>query len=67
VVWGREEEFYFDTWRVLDRDFGTYTLPHFSWVPKIDTVVLDSPEATGAHVLQLPLTKARVKAALAQA
>jgi len=75
----------------LDRNFGTYTLPHFSWVPKIETVILDSPDtpaqgggepaivtvgaalanalfdATGARVVQLPLTEARVKAALAQA
>jgi nicotinate dehydrogenase subunit B len=85
------EEVRFANGRVLDRNFGTYTLPHFSWVPQIETVILDSPDtpaqgggepaivtvgaalanavfdATGARVVQLPLTKARVKAALAQA
>jgi len=29
---------------VLDKNFGTYTLPHFSWVPRIETVILDSPD-----------------------
>jgi len=83
------EEVRFANGRVLDRNFNTYTLPHFSWVPEIETVILDSPDipaqgggepaittvgaslanavfdATGARVLQLPLTPARVKAALA--
>lgn len=83
------EEVRFANGRVLDRNFGTYTLPHFSWVPQIETVILDSPDlpaqgggepaivtvgaalanalfdASGARVVQLPLTAARVKAALA--
>ncbi|HET7251766.1 MAG TPA: molybdopterin cofactor-binding domain-containing protein [Gemmatimonadales bacterium] len=85
------EEVRFANGQVLDRNFGTYTLPHFSWLPKIETVILDSPDtpaqgggepaivtvgaalanavfdATGARVVQLPLTEARVKAALARA
>jgi isoquinoline 1-oxidoreductase len=84
------EEVRFANGRVLDRNFGTYTLPQFSWLPKIETVILDSPDtpaqgggepaiitvgaalanavfdATGARVVQLPLTAARVKAALAR-
>lgn len=84
------EELRFANGQVLDRNFGTYTLPQFSWVPKIETVILDSPDipaqgggepaiitvgaalanavfdATGARVVQLPLTAARVKAALAR-
>jgi isoquinoline 1-oxidoreductase len=83
------EEVRFANGQVLDRNFGTYTLPQFSWVPKIETVILDSPDlpaqgggepaivtvgaalanavfdATGARLVQLPLTAARVKAALA--
>ncbi|MGE5143975.1 MAG: molybdopterin cofactor-binding domain-containing protein, partial [Acidobacteriota bacterium] len=85
------EEVRFANGQVLDRNFGTYTLPHFSWLPKIETVILDSPDtpaqgggepaivtvgaalanavfdATGARVVQLPLTEARVKEALARA
>jgi nicotinate dehydrogenase subunit B len=75
---------------VLDKNFGTYTLPHFSWVPTIETVILDSPDipaqgggepaiintgavvanavfdAVGARVVQLPMTRARVKEAIAR-
>jgi len=29
---------------VLDRNFGTYDLPRFSWLPKIETVILDLPD-----------------------
>jgi nicotinate dehydrogenase subunit B len=84
------EEVRFANGQVLDRNFGTYTLPQFSWVPKIETAILDSPDvpaqgggepaivtvgaalanavfdATGARVVQLPLTDARVKAAMAR-
>jgi isoquinoline 1-oxidoreductase len=84
------EEVRFANGRVLDRNFTTYTLPQFSWVPTIETVILESPDipaqgggepaiitvgaalanglfdATGARVVQLPLTVARVKAALAR-
>jgi len=73
---------------VLDKNFDTYELPRFSWVPKIEPVILPSPDlpaqgggepaiitmgavvanaiydAAGARVLQLPMTPARVKAAL---
>ncbi len=85
------EEVRFENGVVRDRNFNTYTLPHFSWVPEIETVILDSPDipaqgggepaivtvgaalangvfdATGARVVQLPLTPERVKAALARA
>ena len=85
------EEVRFKNGVVLDKNFGTYTLPHFSWVPAIETVILDSPDipaqgggepaiinmgavvanavfdAVGARVVQLPLTRARVKEAMARA
>ena len=84
------EEVRFNNGEVLDKNFTTYTLPHFSWVPKIETVILDSPDvpaqgggepaiinmgsaianavfdATGVRIALLPLTKERVKAALAK-
>jgi nicotinate dehydrogenase subunit B len=81
------EEIHFKGGRILDTNFDTYELPRFSWVPKIETLVLDSKEAsqgggepaiivmgavianaihdaTGARLLQLPMTPERVKAAL---
>ena len=84
------EEVRFANGQVLDRNFSSYTIPHFSWVPEIETVILESPDtpaqgggepaivpvgaalanavfdATGARVVQLPLTPLRVKAALAR-
>lgn len=82
------EEVRFKAGEVLDKNFAGYGLPKFSWVPKIEGVLLDSPDlpaqgggepaiinmgavvanavfdATGARVVQLPLTPARVKAAM---
>jgi isoquinoline 1-oxidoreductase len=84
------EEVRFRNGEVLDKNFGSYTLPKFSWMPKIETLILDSPDlpsqgggepaivsmgavianavfdATGVRIPQLPLTPARVKAALAK-
>jgi len=82
------EEVRFKGRQILDRNFDTYELPRFSGLPKIETVLLDSPElapsgggepaiilmgglianavfdATGARLLQLPMTPARLKASL---
>ena len=82
------EEVRFKNGEVLDKNFPTYHLPRFSWVPKIEGVLLNSPDlpaqgggepaivtmgaavanavydAIGARVTQLPLTPARVKAAM---
>jgi isoquinoline 1-oxidoreductase len=38
------EEVRFKDGVVLDTNFGTYELPRFSAVPRIDTVILDSPD-----------------------
>jgi nicotinate dehydrogenase subunit B len=35
------EEVRFEGGNVTDRNYDTYELPRFSWVPKIDTVILD--------------------------
>ncbi|HUK14026.1 MAG TPA: molybdopterin cofactor-binding domain-containing protein [Thermoanaerobaculaceae bacterium] len=83
------EEVRFAGGEVLDRNFDTYRLPRFSWVPKIDSVLVGDPaappsgggeppivcmgavianaihDACGARLLHLPMTPARVKAALA--
>ena len=40
------EEVHFNGGKILDLSFGTYKLPRFSWVPKIETVLIkadDSP------------------------
>jgi CO/xanthine dehydrogenase Mo-binding subunit len=82
------EEVRFRNGEVLDRNFDTYELPRFSWLPRIETVILDAPDlpaqgggepaivtmgavvanaiydAVGARMLQLPMTAARVKAAM---
>ncbi len=82
------EEVHFKNGEVLDRNFGTYEIPRFSWMPKIETVLIANPDtpalgcgeppivnmgavianaiydAVGARLLQLPMTPARVKAAL---
>ncbi len=81
------EEVHFDKGRILDTNFDTYELPRFSWVPRIETVLINSKEtpqgggepaiivmgavianaiydATGARLLQLPMTPERVKAAI---
>jgi isoquinoline 1-oxidoreductase len=82
------EEIHFKGREILDLNFDTYQIPRFSWLPKIETVLVDSPElpitgvgepaitnmgavvanaiydATGARLLQLPMTPERVKAGL---
>ncbi|MBZ5563770.1 MAG: molybdopterin-dependent oxidoreductase [Acidobacteriia bacterium] len=84
------EEIKFAGGKIHDSNFDTYTLPRFSWLPEIETVIVDAKEspaqgggepavicmggvlanavfdATGARVLQLPMTPERIKAALAR-
>jgi nicotinate dehydrogenase subunit B len=38
------EEVHFKGREVLDLNFDTYALPRFSWLPRIETVLLDSPD-----------------------
>jgi isoquinoline 1-oxidoreductase len=85
------EEIHFTDGEIFDLNFDTYALPKFSWLPKIETVILANPnlapqgggepaiigmggviataihDAVGAAVFQLPMTPARVKAAIKQA
>ncbi|MGD9159311.1 MAG: molybdopterin-dependent oxidoreductase [Desulfobacteraceae bacterium] len=80
----------FSDGNILDKNFDTYEIPRFSWVPEIETVILkkdnDPPhgagepgvigmgavvatgvfDATGAKLLEMPMTPKRVKAALAK-
>jgi len=80
----------FEGGKGLDTNYDTYELPRFSWLPKIETVFMDSKaapqgggepaiilmgalianaiyDATGARLLQLPMTPARVKEAIQKA
>ncbi len=83
------EEIHFKNGKIFDLNFDSYQLPRFSWLPEIETVLVDNKDlppqgggepaivgmgavlacavfdATGAKVLQLPMTSERVKKALA--
>jgi isoquinoline 1-oxidoreductase len=37
------EEVHFKNGEVLDRNFDSYQLPRFSWMPKIETILIDDP------------------------
>jgi nicotinate dehydrogenase subunit B len=38
------EEVRFKGGEILDRNFDSYEIPRFSWLPKIETVLIDNPE-----------------------
>jgi len=38
------EEIHFKNGAVFDENFDTYEIPRFSWLPKIETVLVDNPE-----------------------
>jgi isoquinoline 1-oxidoreductase len=42
------EEAHFRDGQVLERNFDTYELPRFSWVPQIETVLIENPEVPAA-------------------
>ncbi len=82
------EEVHFKDGGVLDRNFDTYRIPRFSWLPRIETILIDNSEvpasgcgeppivtmgavlasaifdATGSGLRQLPMSPARLKAAV---
>ena len=39
------EEVLFTGGKIHDHNFDSYTIPHFSWLPKIDTVILNHSDA----------------------
>jgi CO/xanthine dehydrogenase Mo-binding subunit len=85
------EEVRFRGGEVLERNFDSYAIPRFSWLPEIEAVFVDTGDqpsqgcgeppivcmgavianavfdATGARLFQLPMTPARVKAAMDRA
>jgi CO/xanthine dehydrogenase Mo-binding subunit len=38
------EEVHFSNGEIFDLNFDTYILPAFSWLPKIETVILENPD-----------------------
>jgi len=82
------EEVRFKGGEILDRNFDTYEIPRFSWLPRIETLFVEDRnaapqgggepaiitmgavvanaiyDATGARLLQLPMTSERVAEAL---
>jgi CO/xanthine dehydrogenase Mo-binding subunit len=52
------EELRFQGGEILDRSFGTYELPRFSWIPKIETVLVandDLPPQGGGEPAIVPV------------
>lgn len=49
------EEVRFRGGEILDRNFDSYQLPRFSWLPKIETVLLDNPDAQPSGVGEPPI------------
>jgi nicotinate dehydrogenase subunit B len=73
---------------IHEKNFDSYQIPRFSWLPAIETVLIDNPDtpatgcgeppivnmgavianaihdALGIRLLQLPMTPARIQAAL---
>jgi len=88
--YGLTEEVRFTGGEIHDSNFDTYKIPSFSWLPEIDSVIVDAKEsppqgggepavicmgglianavfdATGARLLQLPMTPKRIKDALSR-
>jgi CO/xanthine dehydrogenase Mo-binding subunit len=41
---GLTEEIHFKGGQILETNFDTYQIPRFSWLPKIETVLVENPE-----------------------
>jgi isoquinoline 1-oxidoreductase len=40
---------------VLDRNFDTYPIPRFSWLPKIETIIIDNPNSPAVGCGEPPI------------
>ncbi len=49
------EEVRFKDGEVLDRNFDTYEIPRFSWLPKIETVLIETPEVPASGCGEPPI------------
>jgi CO/xanthine dehydrogenase Mo-binding subunit len=59
------EEVRFQGGRILDENFDTYQIPRFSWLPKIEVVLMDNPDLPAQGLGEPPVVT--VGAALANA
>jgi nicotinate dehydrogenase subunit B len=50
------EEVNFKGGRILDENFDTYEIPRFSWLPKIETALVDNPGLTPQGGGEPPIT-----------
>ncbi len=60
------EEVRFRGGAVLDRNFGTYHLPRFSWVPGIEVILIDNPDLSpqGGGEPAIPVVGAVIASAI---
>jgi len=49
------EEVRFKNGEVLDRNFDTYEIPRFSWLPKIETILIENPETAALGCGEPPI------------
>jgi nicotinate dehydrogenase subunit B len=49
------EEVRFKDGEVLERNFDTYQIPRFSWLPKIETVLIENPETPASGCGEPPI------------
>ena len=50
------EEVRFKDGEVLDHNFDSYQLPRFSWLPKIETIIIDNPDLPAQGCGEPPIT-----------
>jgi isoquinoline 1-oxidoreductase len=50
------EEVRFKDGEVLDRNFDSYQIPRFSWLPKIETIIIDNPGLPAQGCGEPPIT-----------
>jgi CO/xanthine dehydrogenase Mo-binding subunit len=50
------EEVRFKDGEVLDRNFDSYQIPRFSWLPRIETIIIDNPDLPAQGCGEPPIT-----------
>jgi CO/xanthine dehydrogenase Mo-binding subunit len=49
------EEVRFRNGEVLDKNYDSYAIPRFSWLPKIETVLIENPEVPASGCGEPPI------------
>jgi hypothetical protein len=55
LVYALTEEVHFKNGEVLDRNFDTYRIPRFSWLPQIETVLVENPAVPASGCGEPPI------------